>query len=172
MMSKTEALDEYFELTPKGVVTDKWSKARVFVMSSRGWSKMMAEIRAVFSNEASLILGRMGYSYGRELGKAIKKTGKDPIEAFGEVVQIARLAGWGKMTLLTGDPFGSSASVSFEDCVFCAGAVEDGTSSCDFVTGVLTGAFEETTGNDYGALEKFCHAKGDAFCQFNLERKS
>ena len=65
---------------------------------------------------------------------------------------------------------GSRITVRLDECAVCAGIRPTGTEECHYLTGVFTGLIETAWGVPVEAHEVRCHAKGDLFCEFQIDK--
>jgi len=144
---------------------DAKTGSRIFVMSASGWASIKKELADTFPTESGIILERMGYSYGADLASSLGRA-SDKIGAFGLYVATN---GWGKLTVLTGDPLGTSSSLGLNGCVFCSSMKGDPSLGCTFFTGVLHGLLDELADEEHAITESKCECRGDPVCQFDVE---
>lgn len=157
----------------RGVVTGKLLESRVLALGSYGWATIQAELDGTFITGGSVILQRMGYSYGRYLGTIIKKkAGKaNPISrAVDEMIMQVKEAGWGNMIQSGGDLAQGVLNVVVKDCIFCLHMKKGTIARCYFLAGMVVGMADEVTGNAHRSHEGRCIAKEDNSCEVILER--
>lgn len=66
---------------------------------------------------------------------------------------------------------GNRVSIRLDECAVCAGIRPTGNSECHYLTGLITGILEARWGPGGTAKEIKCAAKGDAFCEFQVDRQ-
>jgi len=153
-----------------GIVTRKADGQRVVALESHGWTTIEKELESTFMTGGSVILQRVGYSYGRAMGRAAKAKQVTPEETFDTMQMMARQSGWGTLILSSGDLFGGEARVTVRDCFFCLHARESPEPVCHVLVGLINGIADEIIGVTHRASEEKCIAKGDAVCEVLIER--
>ena len=153
-----------------GTVTRKADGIRVVALESRGWTFIEKELSSTFMTGASVILQRVGYSYGRAMGRTAKAREIAPEQVFDAMQTLGRESGWGTLTLSSGDLFGGEARVTVKDCFFCLHAREATEPVCHVLVGLVNGIADEVIGATHRASEEKCIAKGDAVCEILIER--
>jgi predicted hydrocarbon binding protein len=159
----------------EGIVTGKLLESRILALGSYGWATIQAELDSTFITGGSVILQRMGYSYGKYLGALIKRKAgkKDPANgAVGEMIKMVKEAGWGNMLHSGGDLAQGVLNVVVRDCIFCLHMKGGTNARCFFLAGVIAGVADEVTGNIHRSHEGRCRAKGDNVCEIVMERVS
>ena len=164
---KEEVLDVNLE---RGIVTRKVDGTRVIAMGSRGWATIERELQSTFITGAAVILQRLGYSYGRAMGRAAKSQQMPPEQTFEIIQTLARESGWGMFSLNGGDLFGGEARITVKDCFFCLHAQESAEPVCHVLVGLVAGMADEIIGASHRVTEEKCIAKGDAVCEILIER--
>jgi two-component system response regulator HydG len=163
--------EEFYEVDlDKGVVTRKGDGTRVLTMGSHGWATIERELASTFVTGAAVILQRVGYAYGRAMGRAAKSSETVPEEAFGALQALAREAGMGQLTLNSGDLSGGQAGIAVRGCFFCLHAREATEPVCHVLVGLVGGIADELIGGTHRVIEGKCIAKGDAVCEILVER--
>jgi two-component system response regulator HydG len=163
--------EELYEVDiEKGVVTRKADGSRVFTMNSHGWATIENELSSTFITGAAVILQRVGYSYGRAMGRATKNSQVSPEQAFEALQALARESGWGQLSLNSGDLFGGQAGIVVRNCFFCLHAREATEPVCHVLVGFVGGFADEIIGATHRVVEGKCIAKGDAVCEVIIER--
>ena len=61
-------------------------------------------------------------------------------------------------------------SVRLDECAVCAGIRPTGSCECHYLTGLFTGLMETAWDDTVETQELKCHANGDAFCEFQVDR--
>ena len=156
-----------------GIVRGEVLDSRVVVFGSYGWANMEAELNSTFVTGGSVILYRMGYSYGKYLGLVVKRrAGKsDPTAlAVDLMIRVAKESGWGNMTLNGGALSQGVLRLIIKDCLFCAHLNKGAEARCHFLAGVAAGIADEVTGANHTAREERCIAKDDNVCEIVVER--
>jgi two-component system response regulator HydG len=163
--------EELYEVDlDKGVVTRKADGTRVLTKGSHGWATIERELASTFVTGAAVILQRVGYAYGRAMGRAAKSNMTQPEEAFGALQTLAKESGWGQLTLNSGDLYGGQAGIVVKDCFFCLHAREATEPVCHVLVGLVGGIADEIIGGTHRVVEQKCIAKGDAVCEILIEQ--
>ena len=163
--------EEIFEVDlDQGIVTRKNDGTRIIALGSHGWATIERELTTTFITGAAVILQRVGYSYGRAIGRAAKSGDLQPEQAFEAMQAQARESGWGALTLNSGDLFGGQARITVKDCFFCLHARESTEPVCHVLVGLVAGMSDEIIGPTHRVVEEKCIAKGDAVCEVMIER--
>src|SRR5712692_9563524 len=89
-----------------------------------GWATIERELESTFVTGAAVIMQRVGYSYGRAMGRAARNQEIPPEQTFEQMQALARESGWGLFTLSSGDLYGGMARITVRDCFFCLHAAE------------------------------------------------
>jgi len=145
-------------------------------IGSFGWASLQAELQSTFMTGGSVILQRMGYSYGRYLAKLAKqkalKTKKTLVAS--SVLDVLEEAsseqGWGKLSLNGGDFDIGSVNLVMKNCFFCLHEKRGSVATCHFLVGLVVGVTDEITGLSHKAQEGRCEVKGDGLCEVKIER--
>jgi len=166
---KEEVLDVNLE---RGIVTRKVDGTRVIAMGSRGWATIERELETTFITGAAVILQRLGYSYGRAMGRAARNQQMPPEQTFEIIQTLARESGWGMLSLNGGDLFAGQARITVRECFFCLHAAESTEGVCHVLVGLIGGMSDEIIGASHRVTEEKCIAKGDAVCEILIERLS
>lgn len=61
-------------------------------------------------------------------------------------------------------------SIRLDECAICAGIRPTGTCECHYLTGLFTGLMETLWQAQVETRELKCHAHGDSFCEFQVDR--
>jgi predicted hydrocarbon binding protein len=163
--------EEVFDIDlEKGTVTRKVDGVRVVALVSPGWANLEKELETTFITGAAVILQRMGYSYGRALGRAAKRKETQPEQAFDALQSFARESGWGQLTLNSGDLSAGQARIVVKDCFFCLHAHDAAEPVCHILVGLVGGVSDEIIGATHRVTEQRCIAKGDTLCEIVIER--
>lgn len=144
--------------------------SRFIAMESHGWATIEKELESTFITGAAVILQRVGYSYGRAVGRAAKKQEVTPEQTFEVMQKVARGSGWGGFTLNSGDLMGGTAGITVKGCFFCLHARESTEPICHVLAGLVNGMADEIIGVSHRVTEGKCIAKGDAVCEILIER--
>ena len=153
-----------------GIVTRNLDGTRVMALGSHGWATIEKELETTFITGAAVILQRLGYSYGRSVGRAAKKQQLDPERAFEAMQNLARESGWGGFSLNSGDLNAGEARITVKDCFFCLHARESPEAVCYVLTGLVGGMADEILNVSHRVVEEKCIAKGDPVCGILIER--
>ena len=154
----------------RGVVTRKGDGARVLALNSVGWATIERELQSTFITGAAVILQRLGYSYGRAVGKGVKNQQVPPERTFEAMQSFIRESGFGGFTLNSGDLFGGEARITIKDCFFCLHARDSLEPVCFVLAGLVAGMADEIIGASHRVTEVKCIAKGDSVCEILIER--
>ena len=154
----------------KGEVTRKSDGSRVIALGSHGWATIEKELETTFITGAAVILQRVGYSYGRAMGRAAKNQQIEPEHTFEAIQTLARESGWGGISLNSGDLYGGEARIIVKDCFFCLHARESTEPVCYVLAGLVGGMADEILGVSHRVTEEKCIAKGDSVCEILIER--
>lgn len=162
-----------FDADPdNGIIRRSEGGQRILALGSVGWATLEHELTSTFVTGAAVILQRMGYSYGRHLGRVAKSRGhtqEDAVQAF-ELFSVE--GGWGRPSLNGGDLASGQAALVMKDCFFCLHFKDSESPVCDMLVGLVGGFFDEILGVTHRVTEDRCIAKGDRTCQIVLERLS
>ncbi len=153
-----------------GAVTRKVDGSRVMMMGSHGWATIERELESTFITGAAAIMQRVGYSYGRAMGRAARNQQLPPEQTFEQMQELARESGWGQFTLSSGDLYGGVARITVRDCFFCLHARDSTGPVCYVLSGLVGGISDEIIGSTHRVSEEKCIAKGDAVCEILVER--
>jgi predicted hydrocarbon binding protein len=153
-----------------GIVKQKTDGSRVIALRSVGWATMESELTSTFITGAAVILQRMGYSYGRYLGKVAKSEEKGSPEALQALQDFARESGWGELSLNSGNLDSGVARLVLKNCFFCQHIRDSDQPVCYILAGLVGGVIDEIVGKDHRVQEERCIAKGDAVCEILVER--
>ncbi len=153
-----------------GIVTRKADGSRVMALGSHGWATIERELQSTFITGAAVILQRLGYSYGRAMGRAAKNQEVTPEQTFEVIQSLARESGWGLFTLNSGDMYHGEARITVKDCFFCLHAKDSPEPVCYVLTGLVGGMADEIIGVSHRVTEEKCIAKGDSVCEILIER--
>lgn len=163
--------DDLFDVDLEhGTVKRKVDGTRVTAMGSIGWATLEKELRGTFISGAEVILQRMGYSYGRYLGRYAKSKEKNAMQTFEALQGFARESGWGEMHLNSGDLSAGQAKIVVKGCFFCLHIRDSNEPVCNMLVGLVGGVADEIVGKTHRVLEEKCIAKGDAVCEILVER--
>jgi predicted hydrocarbon binding protein len=166
----TSGVESHFEFPEAGIMKDRLTGARVFVMSRNGWGVFYEELEGTFFGTAPVVVERLGYAYGKLIGRAAKRLELDTQRTFEALFELAAGAGWGRMTLRGGDVSKGLGVLKVERCVFCeALARKEKVEGCFFLPGVVRGVADEMTGYSHNVSEKRCGLKGDPACEIHVE---
>ena len=145
-------------------------------IGSFGWASLQAELQSTFMTGGSVILQRMGYSYGRYLAKLAKqkalKTKKTLVASsvLDVLAEASSEQGWGKLSLNGGDFDIGSVNLVMKNCFFCLHEKRGSFATCHFLVGLVVGVTDEITGLSHKAQEGRCEVKGDGLCEVKIER--
>lgn len=105
-----------------------------------------------------------------EIGKKVGKTDEGMIKTLQEIFDIY---GFGKMEIIELDNKKANAIVRITDSTmareYLKTKAKSKTPVCTITSGVLAGMFEYILGKDVDCIEEKCVAKGDDFCEFELD---
>ncbi len=161
---------EVYDYDPEhGLVTRKIDGSRVVALESRGWATIEKELASTFMTGGPVILQRVGYSYGRAMGRVAKLQQITPGQTFETMQILGRESGWGLLTLNSGDLTAGEARITVKDCFFCLHAKESDEPVCHVLVGLMSGIVDEVVGVSHRVTEEKCIAKGDAVCEILIE---
>jgi predicted hydrocarbon binding protein len=176
-LGKEEDASPPFVSDPEaGTISGKVLQSRVMAIASYGWASLQSELQSTFMTGGSVILQRMGYSYGRYLAKlarqkAVKaKKALTPSSALDVLLEASRDQGWGKLSLNGGDFNMGSVNLVMKNCFFCLHEKKGSTSTCHFLVGLVVGVADEVTGFSHKGSEARCVSKDDGLCEVKIER--
>jgi predicted hydrocarbon binding protein len=154
-----------------GIIQDEGVGSRVVVMDMGGWEAIKQELDSTFLTGAAVILQRMGYGYGKSLGRMmIEKSPQQQADPYPTMKAVIMRSGWGRSGLMSGDLSKGSARIALKDCFFCSASSVSGVTDCYFLAGALNGMLDEFTAIAHRVVEDKCRAKSDVFCEFLVER--
>lgn len=153
-----------------GIVRRSSDGSRVMVVGSVAWVSLEHELASTFVTGAAVILQRMGYSYGRYVGKVALANGRKPEEVLDVIVRHSKEAGWGRLSLNSGDLRIGEARLVMKDCFFCLHWKDSVTPVCHMLAGFVGGVTDEMLGRVHRVLEQRCIAKGDNVCEISIDR--
>jgi predicted hydrocarbon binding protein len=165
-LPKEEVFDVDLE---HGTIARKRDGIRVLALGSRGWATIERELATTFITGAAVIFQRMGYSYGRALGRVAKNLEMGPEETFDAIYAFAVEGGWGQMFLSSGNLADGQARINVKDCFFCLHATEATEPVCHVLVGLITGICDEMIDKAHRATEQKCIGKGDNVCEILVE---
>ena len=142
----------------------------MIALGSHGWATIEKELETTFITGAAVILYRVGYSYGRSMGRAARNQEIPPEHTFEAIQTLARESGWGRISLNSGDLYGGEARITVKDCFFCLHSKESTEPVCYVLAGLVGGMADEIIGASHRVVEDKCIAKGDAVCEILIER--
>ncbi len=114
----------------------------------------------------------MFYAVGRQTGRQAAEgiqddqTARPLLEEFLLAMQTAAVGRTG-IVQDTGDRI----SIRIDECAVCAGIRPTGDVECHYLTGLFTGLMETAWKCRVDAQEIKCHARGDAFCEFQVDKE-
>jgi len=155
-----------------GILTNKWTETRLFMLGATGWSSLRKDLELTYAGNGLDILRRLGYTFGRNLGRIGKEKGLDLTGLFESLLVLGNSAGWGKATLGGGSLSLERGVIRLENCVFCSEIGQKKESSCEFVAGVVGGFAEVATGREMVVEESECAAAGGLYCEFSFREKN
>ena len=154
----------------RGVIRRKSDGARVMAVGSVAWVTLEHELASTFVTGAAVILQRMGYSYGKYIGKVAVANGRDPKDVLDVILRHSKDAGWGRLSLNSGDLTIGEARLVMKDCFYCLHWKDSVTPVCHMLAGFIGGVTDEMLGRVHRVLEQRCIAKGDNVCEISIER--
>ena len=163
--------DDLFDIDyAHGIIKRKKDGIRIFAVGSPGWATLEQELASTFISGASVILQRMGYSYGRYLGRTARSEQKTAEQTLESLQGFAKDAGLGELVLVGGDLSRGQARLVLRDCIFCLHIKEASEPVCYMLAGLIGGVTDEMIGFNHRVLEEKCIAKGDPHCEIAVER--
>ena len=169
---KKDALKaDIFDIDPvHGTIKRKTDGMRVIALGSVGWATLEKELTTTFVSGAAVILQRMGYSYGRYLGRVAKAQQKTKDDVTQVLATCSSESGWGQLVLNGGDLATGQARLVMRNCVFCLHIKEAPDPVCHILGGLIGGVVDEMMDATHRILEEKCTAKGDPYCEIIVER--
>jgi predicted hydrocarbon binding protein len=163
--------DDLFDIDPvHGTIKRKSDGMRVIALGSVGWATLEKELTSTFASGAAVILQRMGYSYGRYLGRVAKAKQRTKEQTMDVLKTFASESGWGELVLNGGDLAMGQARLVMRNCIFCLHIKEASDPVCFVLGGLIGGVADEMFGATHRILEEKCTAKGDTYCEVVVER--
>jgi len=160
-----------FEAMPEqGVIRRRSDGTRVMAVGSVAWVTLEHELASTFVTGAAVILQRMGYSYGRYIGKVAIANGRQPEEAADVIIRHTKEAGWGRISVNSGEIMMGQARLVVRDCFFCLHWKESVSAVCFMLSGFVNGVIDEMIGKTHRVIEQRCIAKGDNVCEIVVDR--
>jgi predicted hydrocarbon binding protein len=153
-----------------GTIKRREDGIRMMAMGSVGWATIEKELASTFMTGSAVILQRMGYSYGRYLGRLAKNRQVAPQQAYEVLQNYAMELGYGEMRLSGGDLYGGQARIMIKDCFFCLHIRDSKDPVCNVLGGVIGGVADEVIGVVHRVVEEKCVGKGDQVCEMLVER--
>ena len=153
-----------------GTIKRRADGVRILALGSVGWATLEKELTTTFVSGAAVILQRMGYSYGRHLGRVAKSHNKTAQEALETLQSFSRESGIGDLALNGGDLFGGQARLVIKDCIFCLHLKDASEPVCHILVGLIAGVADEVIGGTHRVIEEKCVAQGDTVCEVMVER--
>jgi predicted hydrocarbon binding protein len=153
-----------------GIIRRRADGARVMALGSVGWVTLENELASTFVTGGAVILQRMGYSYGKTVAKLAVHNGATSDDVLDVITRHAREAGWGRMSLNSGDMNIGQARLVMRNCYFCLHWKNPQEPVCHMLGGFIAGVADEMLGKVHRVLEQRCVAKGDAICEIAVDR--
>lgn len=153
-----------------GIIKRKSDGVRVLALGSPGWATLQKELSSTFISGAAVILQRMGYSYGRYIGRVSKSQQRSPREALDTLQAFSKESGWGELVLNGGDLYAGQARLMLRECIFCLHIKEASEPVCHMLVGLIGGVSDEIIGGTHRVIEEKCVGKGDNVCEIVVER--
>ena len=167
----TKIEDSFLEVDyENGLIIRRPNGSRVVVMGSLGWAMLEHELVSTFVTGAAVILQRMGYSYGRYLGRVAKARKSMPVDLFETMLSFSKREGWGKLSLNGGDLNTGDARIVVRGCFFCLHWKDSKTPVCHMLAGLIAGITDEISGETHRVLEERCIGRGDNVCEILVEK--
>jgi predicted hydrocarbon binding protein len=154
----------------RGALTRKTDGMRVVALGSHGWATIEKELESTFMTGGQVILQRVGYSYGRAMGREARRQEVPPEQTMETMQSLGRESGWGLLALNSGDLFSGEARITIKECFFCLHAHDATAPVCHTLVGLVNGIADEIIGVSHRVTETKCIAKGDAVCEVLIER--
>lgn len=150
--------------------------SRVMAIASFGWASLQSELQSTFMTGGSVILQRMGYSYGRYLARLAKQRALrarktlTPSSVLDILLEASSDQGWGKLSVIGGNFEIGSVNLVMKNCFFCLHEKKGSFATCHFLVGLVVGVADEVTGFSHKASESRCVSKDDGLCEIKVER--
>ena len=163
--------DNFFDIDLQhGTIKRKSDGIRIMALGSPGLATLEKELTTTFVSGAAVILQRMGYSYGRYLGRVARSQKKAEQNVLELLQSFSRESGWGQLALNGGDLSRGQARLVLRNCIFCLHIEQASEPVCHMLTGLIGGIADEVIGATHRVLEEKCVARGDALCEIVVER--
>jgi predicted hydrocarbon binding protein len=145
-------MKQFFELNPaEGLIVNKLSNSRVFILGADSWTNMERALFEIFSTGATEFLGKMGRAYGGSTARKLKPF----VHSVSVLRKIAAGAGFGTFTIQADEETGNWIRVNSQGCVFCQGAGSN--HDCSFLSGMVQGMAEEFYNKQYLIIRRKCY---------------
>lgn len=131
-----------------GVITGTLSEERAILLPARLWADAKQFLTETYGKSVNIVLSKFAEEFGRAYAGRTAGMGLTPRETFDALQKMAKVAGWGEVSVSGDVEGGSSLRVDVRGCAFCA-ANRDPTEPCDFVAGVAVGTAKVIYQSDY-----------------------
>jgi len=139
MQSSHEIQTNYSFDVESAEVRSKLTGWRMLLLSSDAWMSLEDGIYSKFSNNGSLIILQMGFSYGSNIAMKLAPSDSEQERIILDpafLTQVVMRAGWGIVSF-TGDvDQGAHFSITIKNCVFCNAK---NSYPCNFLRGIMLG---------------------------------
>lgn len=124
----------------------------------------------ILGSGATVVWFSIAQHTGREIMKTVLKGETNPQKAIGFLETFFTQGGWGKVQIDMNFE-DKRAAVKIENCA-TARDIRSKEPICHFVRGFVSGVAEILFGSPTKCFETKCSAKGDSFCEFQVEATS
>jgi predicted hydrocarbon binding protein len=158
-------MKQHFEFrNQQGVILNRLSNQRVFVVGSDSWADMENGLNQTFGTGSKVIMEKLGLYYGTSAARKIKGL----VGTISELRRLAARAGFGTFRIRADEETGSWIRVDALECVFCEGQGSD--HDCAFLSGMIQGMAEEFYSKNYTIIRRKCHVlNGRHTCEIVLQ---
>jgi predicted hydrocarbon binding protein len=166
VIKKLSSAQEFYDVDDEtGIIVNKRSGKRSFVLGVREWNSLIEKLYGTFGSAAEVILFQIGKSYGSSALKEEREMDPDRELTISLLSLETRVAGWGKVTV---ERKSQLYTVKAERCVFCSGSTETDHREigCFFLKGVISGFAEVLFSSSSSTVEE-THCARD-YCEFKV----
>jgi predicted hydrocarbon binding protein len=171
-------VEDFFELDfGRGVLRNKHDKRRVFIIGAKAFRTIQEGLYARFSTSAGGILHQMGRSYGEALaGNQLLSEQDTHVGIIADLQVLAKVAGWGKISINGDFLLDDEVKLIVDDCVFCTATSSSNAHvdkpRCHFLVGIVQGIVDRLFPEQFIASESKCMYLEDVYCEITLLRKN
>jgi predicted hydrocarbon binding protein len=158
-----------FEFDEKrGIIKDNIIGERCIITCAVRMQDMFSRLWDVFDSGAAVIIFEMGKAAGKRImSETTNGLKSDPQLLIKTYVRRFMDAGFGKIEVVDFNPESSSATIRVWDNFF-AEIGHGKRTFCDYVSGLISGMYEQITRKTPNIRETKCFSKGDPYCEWQL----